>query len=249
MDIFLFWILCAVAAGMLGARKGQPLAAFFVGLILGPFGVLFAALSKGDRRTCPSCRELVHPAATRCPHCQEAMRSNPHGARVSYFGPILVLVFVAAVVVFVVARDRAAGKPHVLPPSRPVEALTDTEKAPPARRSIHRGRTVGEKRNVSAAAAVTVSDVNTTSPAPPILTPAESPVYVGSGAREWTHIDGRKVRARIVSATGTHVVFARMDDQREFTFPLQSLSEVDVDYVKQWRTYQAWLSGRVAPGE
>ena len=41
-----------------------------LGLLFGPFGILFAALAKGDRKQCPHCKERMHKDATVCPHCQ-----------------------------------------------------------------------------------------------------------------------------------------------------------------------------------
>jgi ribosomal protein L37AE/L43A len=43
---------------------------FIVGVLLGPFGILIALFSQGNRKTCPHCRELIHKDATVCSHCQ-----------------------------------------------------------------------------------------------------------------------------------------------------------------------------------
>jgi hypothetical protein len=56
MMIFVFlWILCGVAAAMIGNQKGEGCSAFFIGVIFGPFGILFALLSSGNRKACPVC--------------------------------------------------------------------------------------------------------------------------------------------------------------------------------------------------
>ena len=55
---------------MIGARKGMESSGFVVGFLLGPFGILIALLSKGDRKSCLYCREWIHKDATVCPHCQ-----------------------------------------------------------------------------------------------------------------------------------------------------------------------------------
>jgi len=74
MVILLGLILCAVAAGAIGARKGEPIMAAVLGLFLGPLGILFALLSKGNRIACPFCREMVDPAATVCKACRSELR-------------------------------------------------------------------------------------------------------------------------------------------------------------------------------
>lgn len=70
MEIFFLWLFCGVIAATIGAKKGEGCGAFFVGIVFGPFGILFALLSKGNRKTCPYCRELIHNEATVCSHCQ-----------------------------------------------------------------------------------------------------------------------------------------------------------------------------------
>ncbi len=72
MDLFLagaFWIVCAAIASQVGARKGMAGAGFVQGLMLGPLGIVAALVSRGDRKECPYCRELVHSQATVCSHC------------------------------------------------------------------------------------------------------------------------------------------------------------------------------------
>jgi len=68
------WVLCAIAACVIGAKKGEPIMGFLAGAFLGPFGVLLAVLSKGDRLPCPFCREAVFPDAQVCPHCRSELR-------------------------------------------------------------------------------------------------------------------------------------------------------------------------------
>lgn len=71
--LLMIWILCGVAAAMIGARKGEGCLAFTLGVLLGPFGILLAVLSKGNRRECPHCKELIHNKASACPRCQRAV--------------------------------------------------------------------------------------------------------------------------------------------------------------------------------
>jgi hypothetical protein len=73
MEIVIIWILCGIVAAMIGAKKGMGSSAFVVGFLLGPFGILIALLSKGDRRSCLYCKEWIHKDATVCPHCQRKL--------------------------------------------------------------------------------------------------------------------------------------------------------------------------------
>jgi hypothetical protein len=70
MEILLLWILCGVIAAIIGAKKGEGFLAFIVGILLGPFGILAAIASKGKRKQCQFCKELIHKDATVCSHCQ-----------------------------------------------------------------------------------------------------------------------------------------------------------------------------------
>lgn len=71
--MLILWLACGVIAAMIGARKGEALMAFIAGAIFGPFGIIFALLSKGNRMNCPFCKELMHKEATVCPHCQREL--------------------------------------------------------------------------------------------------------------------------------------------------------------------------------
>jgi hypothetical protein len=73
VEFFIVWILCGVVAAFIGAKKGVATAGFIVGFLLGPFGILIALFSKGDRRSCLYCKEWIHKDATVCPHCQRAI--------------------------------------------------------------------------------------------------------------------------------------------------------------------------------
>ena len=70
MEIVGIWLLCAVLSGFIGSQKGEGCGAFFVGVLLGPFGIPIALVSTGNKRECPFCKERVHPKAVVCPHCQ-----------------------------------------------------------------------------------------------------------------------------------------------------------------------------------
>jgi len=103
--LILFWLVCAVAGGIIGDRKGSAVSGFFLGALLGPLGLLVIAVAKGDRNPCPFCRELVQSGAVVCPHCQ---RDLPKSALPVDTGPPPQPVkpatkYVTAVVLFAVA--------------------------------------------------------------------------------------------------------------------------------------------------
>lgn len=64
------WLLFGLIGGMIGSKKGQGCGGFVLGLILGPIGLIIALLTKGDRVTCPFCKELIATNSKRCPKCQ-----------------------------------------------------------------------------------------------------------------------------------------------------------------------------------
>jgi len=63
-------VVCGLIAAAIGQRKGEGCGAFIVGVFLGPLGILAALFSKGNRKTCPFCKELIHKDAVVCPRCQ-----------------------------------------------------------------------------------------------------------------------------------------------------------------------------------
>jgi len=66
----LIWIACGIVAAIIGSQKGEGIAGFIFGLILGPIGILVALSSSGNRRPCPYCKEMIHRQALACPRCQ-----------------------------------------------------------------------------------------------------------------------------------------------------------------------------------
>lgn len=98
MELFVFWLLCAIAAAALLSRYNKAGTGFLLGAFLGPFGLVFAliirsgeakkdeqkkheeqlnalaALKANDdatrtERECPYCAEHIRAKARVCKHC------------------------------------------------------------------------------------------------------------------------------------------------------------------------------------
>lgn len=67
----IIWIICGIGAGFMYQQKGRDLATGLLGgLLLGPIGLVLAALTPTTRVKCPHCAELISPEARICPHCR-----------------------------------------------------------------------------------------------------------------------------------------------------------------------------------
>lgn len=77
MPFFTLWFLCGIAAGLVGASKGEGILGFIVGFVLGPIGLIGAILSTGNKRRCTACRTYIDPKATLCPNCRTAVAPRP----------------------------------------------------------------------------------------------------------------------------------------------------------------------------
>jgi hypothetical protein len=75
---FIFWILFGIAGGMIGGKKGQGCLGFILGVLLGPIGLVIALLTRGNRVTCPFCKELIPPNSLRCPKCQAILQETSY---------------------------------------------------------------------------------------------------------------------------------------------------------------------------
>lgn len=68
---FLLWFVCVLASAVIGFRKGNPIGGTFLGVVLGPLGLIIVLLSgSANRRPCPYCAEMIMKKAKICPHCQ-----------------------------------------------------------------------------------------------------------------------------------------------------------------------------------
>lgn len=74
--VVLIWFICAIVGAVIGSSKGEAGMGFIAGLLLGPFGVLFAAMSSGDREPCPHCKERIKKKASVCPHCRTQLKPS-----------------------------------------------------------------------------------------------------------------------------------------------------------------------------
>lgn len=72
MEIVIIWLLFGVASAFIANSKGaNGCLWFFVGILLGPFGILAALFAGG--KECPFCRSRIHADATVCPKCQREL--------------------------------------------------------------------------------------------------------------------------------------------------------------------------------
>ena len=75
--VLLIWICCIVLATSIGARKRQPVGAFFWGLFLGPVGLIVVAAWPDRRWQCPHCLSRIAPGSTRCRYCAGEIGNPP----------------------------------------------------------------------------------------------------------------------------------------------------------------------------
>jgi hypothetical protein len=78
------WLACGFGAmAIADAKKLNGCAWFLIGVMMGPIGLLIAIgmpnqatvrETGGARMPCPSCAELIQPAAVRCRFCGHDMR-------------------------------------------------------------------------------------------------------------------------------------------------------------------------------
>src|SRR5919204_711080 len=94
MEEALIGLSCGIASAVIASSKGRSAGAWFLlGLLLGPFGLIVAALpsragqaqrearrtsQSGDYRTCPYCAEAIRTAAVKCRYCQSDVTPSGH---------------------------------------------------------------------------------------------------------------------------------------------------------------------------
>ena len=93
MELLLFWALCGVVAAVVASNRGNSgVAWFFVGVLLGPIGLILSLVVSGDPavverkkienggyRRCEKCAELIRAEATKCRFCGSDVAKSPVG--------------------------------------------------------------------------------------------------------------------------------------------------------------------------
>lgn len=75
MELLLIWCLFGLGAWMIASNKGGGGCLwFFLGMLLGPFGLIAAFFMSGSQ--CPHCRSRIHPQANVCPKCGREVRGG-----------------------------------------------------------------------------------------------------------------------------------------------------------------------------
>jgi len=67
----IIWIVSIIIGVSVGSKKGEGCISLFFCVLLGPFWLPVVFLSKGNRKKCHFCKELIHKEAIVCPHCQK----------------------------------------------------------------------------------------------------------------------------------------------------------------------------------
>ena len=67
--LLVVWVICAALAIVIGNKKGELVTSIFVGILLGPLGLIMALVSVGNWGECTRCGTQVHRKASECPHC------------------------------------------------------------------------------------------------------------------------------------------------------------------------------------
>lgn len=75
-----FWIVCGVVGAVIAGQKNAAGAGFFLGLLLGPLGVI-AAFAMDNRATCPHCNSRLNGTPKICPQCHREVSPVRTGDR------------------------------------------------------------------------------------------------------------------------------------------------------------------------
>lgn len=104
MDIaIIIWVISIIVGVSVGSKKGEGCVSFIFCFILGPFWLPVVFLSKGNRRQCDNCKELIHEDATICPHCRsEVMIYKVEKKKFDKFDPLNVLVIAVLIGIIII---------------------------------------------------------------------------------------------------------------------------------------------------
>lgn len=73
MEFVIIWILFGAISAIIASSRGASGCGYFaLGVILGPFGIIFALMSG---KKCPYCASTISRKAVVCPKCQKDLRS------------------------------------------------------------------------------------------------------------------------------------------------------------------------------
>lgn len=82
MELLIFlglWFVCGIVSAVISGNRGGSAGVgclwFMLGIVLGPLGVLLAAVAAGSGYQCPHCKEDVKQGASICPHCRTGLAS------------------------------------------------------------------------------------------------------------------------------------------------------------------------------
>jgi hypothetical protein len=74
----LFWLVPAIITTYLAKTRGRNVLGFFVySLLFWPAALASVLLTRSYRRRCHACQEVVHDAASVCPHCRTGLGAGP----------------------------------------------------------------------------------------------------------------------------------------------------------------------------
>lgn len=70
----ILWLACGIGAAATASNRGANGCLWFgLGVLFGPFGLIFSFMSGDEQVRCPSCRSMISEKATRCPRCQASI--------------------------------------------------------------------------------------------------------------------------------------------------------------------------------